>query len=116
MVRTLLAKGRIVRAAYRCSQPDPALGVEHRIVIIGLGAPDLFVAPIGGGLHRLSAEAEARRLRHFGTSTGILKNVTLLVFGSRIGMSSLAYSGEPNSGPLALTAGLRRSEEIRSCM
>src|SRR5437764_14052128 len=31
----------------------------------------------------------------FGSSTGILKNVTLLVFGSRIGMLSVEYSGEP---------------------
>jgi hypothetical protein len=30
-----------------------------------------------------------------GSATGILKNVTLCVFGSRIGMSSLEYSGEP---------------------
>src|ERR1700692_740380 len=51
-----------------------------------------------------------------GSSTGSLKNVTVLVFGSRVGMSSLSYSGEPNSGPLALTVGLRRSEEIKSCM
>src|SRR5712664_1163748 len=36
----------------------------------------------------------------FGSSTGILKNVTLLDLGSRIGM---------------LTVGLRRSDEIRSC-
>src|SRR5262245_11352041 len=31
----------------------------------------------------------------FGSATGILKNVALCVFGSRIGMSSLEYSGEP---------------------
>src|SRR5688572_33448221 len=30
-----------------------------------------------------------------GSATGILKNVTLCVLGSRIGMSSLEYSGEP---------------------
>src|SRR5690348_13841385 len=30
-----------------------------------------------------------------GSATGILKNVTLFVFGSRIGMLSVAYSGEP---------------------
>src|SRR3984957_14133364 len=50
-----------------------------------------------------------------GSRTGILKNVTLLVFGSRIGMLSVAYSGDPKSGPLALTVGLRLSDEIRSC-
>jgi len=31
----------------------------------------------------------------FGSATGILKNVTVFVFGSRIGMLSVAYSGEP---------------------
>src|SRR5262245_33994935 len=31
--------------------------------------------------------------------TGSLKNVTLCVFGSRIGMLSVEYSGDPNSGP-----------------
>ena len=30
-------------------------------------------------------------------------------------MLSVEYSGEPYSGPLALTVGLRRSDEIRSC-
>ncbi len=30
-------------------------------------------------------------------------------------MLSVAYSGEPYSGPLALTVGLRRSDAIRSC-
>jgi hypothetical protein len=31
----------------------------------------------------------------FGSATGILKNVTLFVFGSRIGILSVEYSGEP---------------------
>jgi len=35
----------------------------------------------------------------FGSSTVMRKDATLCVFGSRIGMSSLEYSGEPNSGP-----------------
>src|SRR6478735_10837725 len=51
-----------------------------------------------------------------GSATGILKNDTVLVFGSRIGMLSVAYSGEPYSGPLALTVGFRRSDAIRSCI
>jgi len=34
-----------------------------------------------------------------GSATGILKKVTLCVFGSRIGMSSDEYSFEPNNGP-----------------
>src|SRR5689334_3510468 len=32
-----------------------------------------------------------------------------------MGILSVEYSGEPNNGPLALTVGLRRSDEIRSC-
>src|SRR3954471_5432252 len=47
-----------------------------------------------------------------GAATGILKNFTLFVFGSRIGMLSVEYSGEPNSGPLAFTVGLRRSDAM----
>src|SRR6202795_1747110 len=50
-----------------------------------------------------------------GSATGILKNLPEFFFGSRIGMSSDEYSFEPYSGPEALTVGLRRSEEIRSC-
>src|SRR5262245_10039532 len=34
-----------------------------------------------------------------GSRTGSLKNVTLCVFGSRIGILSVEYSGDPNSGP-----------------
>src|SRR3974390_1842982 len=47
--------------------------------------------------------------------TGALKTEAVFVFGSRIGRESVLYSGEPKSGPLALTVGLRRSEAIRSC-
>src|SRR6202021_3541445 len=50
-----------------------------------------------------------------GSRTGILKNVTVLVFGSRIGMLSVEYSGDPNSRPPALTVWLGLSDEIRSC-
>src|SRR6186713_3755086 len=50
-----------------------------------------------------------------GSATGILKYDTVWVFGSRIGMLSVEYSGAPYSLPLALTVGLRRSDEIRSC-
>src|SRR5579884_2989890 len=50
-----------------------------------------------------------------GSRTGILKYVTVFVFGSRIGMLSVEYSGEPYNLPKALTVGLRRSDEIRSC-
>src|SRR5688572_7706445 len=49
-----------------------------------------------------------------GSATGILNVVTLCVLGSRIGMLSVEYSGEPKSGPYPLTVGSRRSEAIRS--
>src|SRR3981189_609551 len=51
----------------------------------------------------------------FGSDPRVLKESNLCVFGSRIGMLSVEYSGAPYSGPLALTVGLRRSDEIRSC-
>src|SRR3954467_7779936 len=51
-----------------------------------------------------------------GSATGILKNDTVLVFGSSSGALSVEYSGEPNSRPLPLTVGSRRSDETRSCM
>src|ERR1041385_2364665 len=47
--------------------------------------------------------------------TGILKNDTLFVFGSRIGMLSVEYSGESNNWPPGFTVGWRRSDEMRSC-
>src|SRR5882762_4918315 len=49
------------------------------------------------------------------SATGIVKKLTLLLFGSRIGMLSVEYSGDPYSGPKAFTVGLRRSDAIRSC-
>src|SRR5690348_5521320 len=51
-----------------------------------------------------------------GSATGILKNDTVLVLGSRMGALSVEYSGEPHSSPWALTVGLRRSVETVSCM
>ena len=40
-----------------------------------------------------------------GSRTGAWKYVTVFVAGSRIGNSSVAYSGEPYSLPPALTVG-----------
>ena len=50
-----------------------------------------------------------------GSRTGALKTVATFFTGSRIGMSSELYSGDPYSGPLALTVGKRRSLAMRSC-
>ena len=41
-----------------------------------------------------------------GSRTGILNVVALFSTGSRIGMRSELYSGDPNSGPLPLTVGI----------
>src|SRR5439155_13646760 len=46
--------------------------------------------------------------------TGIVNVVTVCVLGSRMGITSVAYSGEPKSLPYALTVGWRRSDAIRS--
>src|SRR4029078_738563 len=43
-----------------------------------------------------------------GSRTGILKHETLYVFGSRMGMLSVEYCGEPNNGPEAFTLRERR--------
>ena len=53
MVRALLAEVRILRPAHRRRQPHPALPVEHGVVVVGLGVPELLVAPIGRGTERL---------------------------------------------------------------
>ena len=68
MVRALLAEGRIVHAAHGRGEPDPALLVEHRVVVVGAGVPELLVAPIGRRLQRLDAGGMAgpERFRHFG--------------------------------------------------
>src|SRR5262249_42449694 len=111
MVGSGFAEVWIVRAAERRRQPDAALAIEHRVVVVDLGVPQLLLAPIGRRLHRLF---NRRASGASGSRTGALKVVTLFVLGSRIGNRSLAYSGDPSRGPLALTVGSRRSDEIRS--
>src|SRR5918993_2828475 len=53
MVRAFLAKGGIIDPAHSRGEPDPALLVEHAIVVVGALAPDFLVVPIGRGLRRL---------------------------------------------------------------
>ena len=66
MVGALLAPGRVVHAAHRCGDPHPALLVEHGVVVVGAGVPELLVAPVGRRLQRLDAGGVSRpeRLRH----------------------------------------------------
>ena len=79
------------------SQTRPFLS-NMRVVVVGLAVPELLLAPIGRGRSGLTAAAawpRSERSGMFGSATGILKNDTLCVFGSRIGMLSVEYSGEP---------------------
>ena len=43
----LLAEIRVLGAAHRGRQPEAALLVEHRIVIVDLGVVELLLTPIG---------------------------------------------------------------------
>src|SRR3982750_4082640 len=103
MVRGLFAERRIIDAAHRSCEPDPALAVEHAVVIVGSLAPDFLVAPVRGSAdgfgHGIGVQRRSERFRHIRIATGHFKNVTLCAFGSRIGMSSDEYSFEPYSGP-----------------
>ena len=49
MRRALLAEGRIVRHVAGRREPDAALPVDHRVVVVGLAVPDVLLAPIGRG-------------------------------------------------------------------
>src|SRR5262245_65470858 len=53
MVRALLAEYWIIEPAHGRGKPDPAILVEHAVVVVGALAPDFLVAPIGRGLRRL---------------------------------------------------------------
>src|SRR5215831_9952966 len=60
MIGTLLAKGRVVGVAKPRSEPDSPLPVDHAVVVISLGIPDLLRAPIRRRLHELVARRMAR--------------------------------------------------------
>src|SRR5205809_7542946 len=51
----------------------------------------------------------------FGSLTGARKVVAMFFTGSSIGKMSELYSGDPMSGPYALTVGFRLSVEVRAC-
>ncbi len=61
-------------------------------------SPQYAEAPIGLSV-ALGCSGGPNISGMLGSATGILKKVTVLVFGSRIGMSSDEYSFEPYSGP-----------------
>ena len=63
---SFLAEVRIVDAAHRRRQPQPALLVEHRIVIVRSAIPDLLLAPIGRRRQRLHRRRGMQwRSKHF---------------------------------------------------
>ena len=68
MIGALLARSRVVHAAHVGGEPDPALVVPHAVMVVGLGVPDLLVAPIGRGLQRLGGRgvSGSERFRRVG--------------------------------------------------
>ena len=59
MVRTFFAEVRIVGAAHHRCHPHAALLVEHGVVVIRLGVPDFFAAPVRRGLQWIVARGVA---------------------------------------------------------
>src|SRR5690242_12743151 len=92
-----LAERRIVEAAYRSRHPEATFAVEHRVVVVEARVPNRAVAPIGRGHRRPLGRgvAVAERQLHVGIAYRARKYATVLVCGSRIGNSSVEYSGEP---------------------
>ena len=68
VIGALLAERRIVHAAHGGRQPDPALLVEHRVMVVGARIPEFLLAPIGRRHQRLDAGGVSRtqRFRHLG--------------------------------------------------
>ena len=90
-------------------KPDPAFFIEHRIVHAGLAVPD----------RSLPSTARLPWDWFFedgvaGSRTGIFTSLLMLSTGSRIGTRFELSSGEPYSGPFALTVGWRLSVAISS--
>ena len=68
MARAFFAEVGVVRLVARRRQPQAALTVEHRVVVVGLAVPDVFVAPIGRALQDVdrAGVAGAECQRHVG--------------------------------------------------
>ena len=58
MVRARLAERRVLGAAHRGGQPQPAVAPEHRVVVVDARLPDALAAPVGRRLQRI----ERRRM------------------------------------------------------
>src|SRR5215468_5793873 len=61
VLRALLAPVRVIHAAHSRRQPDTALLVEHRVVIVGARVPQNFATPI-------------RRIRRRGDRAGMTRS------------------------------------------
>ncbi len=68
MRRALLAEVRIVRLVTRCGEPQAALPVEHRVVIVRPAVPDVLLAPVGRRLQDFERAGVAgpEGVRHVG--------------------------------------------------
>src|SRR5262249_15688684 len=60
MIGTLLAKPPVAAVPKPPTQPNPPLRVDHAVVVVSLGIPDLLRAPIRRRLHELVARRMAR--------------------------------------------------------
>ena len=116
VARVLVAERRRAGGVIGPGHPDPALAVDHVVVIVEPRIPGLFHAPVGRSSHRLRdrRHVRGRAPPARSTSTGGVTYANVFAFGSSTGRWSVAYSGEPKSLPYALTVGLRLSDEIRS--
>ena len=101
MIGALLAERRVLGAAHRRGEPDPALLVDHRVVVVDLGVPDLLVAPVGRRRQRLERRGVARseRERHVRIAHRRVEFGDAVLHRIENGNDVGAYSGEPNSGP-----------------
>ena len=70
MVRTFLAERRVIHAAHGGGEPEPALLVEHGVVVVGARVPQFFARP-----NRPTAPSASRagmsgtqRFRHLGSA------------------------------------------------
>ncbi len=83
MVGTLAAERRILGAAHRRGEPQPAFLVDHRIVVVDPGVPDLLVTPIRRRPKRLLHRRVARpeRFGHLRVAHGRMEVGDLVGLG-----------------------------------
>ena len=111
--RALPAEGRMCRARDWFPSATASFRIEHVVVIAGFGCPGPCRCPSRptppSAFERGVTGSSAPAIWITGGGLG-----DFAFSGSSTGRLSVEYSGEPYSGPLALTVGLRWSVEIRS--